>query len=87
MLPVSWGGVHSRVALQFQTSSNLILLGGPGFSAGPQSKEEGWARSNPSLNTIGLLSLSLGLTPLTISPGAGEPQPLPPPVPYQSPGC
>lgn len=38
MLPVSWGGVHSRAALQPQTSSNLMLLGGPGFSAGPQWK-------------------------------------------------
>lgn len=63
MLPVSWGGVHWRVALQFQTSSSLMLLGGPGFSAGPESKEEGWARSSPTLNTIRLLLLSLGLTP------------------------
>lgn len=58
MLPVSWGGVHSRAALQLQTSSSLMLLGGPGFSAGPESEEEGWARGNPTPNTIGLPSLS-----------------------------
>lgn len=31
-LPVSWGGIHSRVALESQTSTNLILCGGPGLS-------------------------------------------------------
>lgn len=31
-LPVSWGGVHSKAALEPQTSTNLILLGGPGLS-------------------------------------------------------
>lgn len=46
MLPVSWGGVHSRAALQPQTSSSLMLLGGPGFSEGPEwegGEWEGWA--------------------------------------------
>lgn len=32
VLPVSWGAVHSRVALEPQTSTSLILRGGPGLS-------------------------------------------------------
>lgn len=51
MLPVSWGGVHSRAALQPQTSSSLRLLGAPGFSAGPKyggSEGAGLAASGPA---------------------------------------
>lgn len=62
MLPVSWGGVHSRAALQPQTSRSRMLLGGPGFSAGPECKGaegKGWACRRAPTAKIWLLSHSL----------------------------